>query len=170
MNTKDTKDTLRLLVDWECNLKCAYCCNEQQRFRKDITPIDSLSVINWDKYSFVCITGGEPLLFMDRVREVAALSKGFNIIYSNGLLWNQGIADKLSLWNIKAANIGLHYPKSFDQVIKNISSITTNISVRFHVWDKFKEEMLEKYPHVNFRFWTMDDCDRDNEDRFVLVK
>jgi organic radical activating enzyme len=162
-------DTLRLLVDWQCNLKCSYCCNEQQRFRKNIKPIKSLGVVNWDKYKFVCITGGEPLLFLDRVETVAKLSKGFNILYSNGLLWNQEIADKLESWGVKAANIGLHYPKSFDSVIKNISGLKTNISIRFHVWNKFKEEMLNKYPNTNFRFWTMDDCDRDNEERFVLV-
>lgn len=38
----------------------------------------------------------------------------------------------------------------------------------FHVWDKCKEEMVAKYPNVKFRFWALDDCERDNEDRFVL--
>jgi len=163
-------DTLRLLVDWKCNLKCPYCCNEQERFRKDIKPITSLSEINWSKYKFVCISGGEPLLFIDRVIEATKLSKGFNILYSNGLLWNQNISNRLSDSNIKAENIGLHYPKSFDSIINNVMSLKTNISIRFHVWDKYKEEMLTKYPNVNFRFWTLNDCDRDNEERFVLIK
>jgi organic radical activating enzyme len=162
-------DTLRLLVDWKCNLKCPYCCNEQDRFRKNIKPINNLNDIDWAKYRFVCISGGEPLLFIDRVFEVAFRSLGFNIIYSNGLLWNQSIADRLYDINIKAANIGLHYPKSFNSIISNILSIKTDISIRFHVWDKYKEEMLAKYPNVNFRFWTLNDCDRDNEERFVLI-
>lgn len=162
-------NTLRVLVDWKCNLKCSYCCNEQERFRKNIIPTP-FSSINWGKYEFICISGGEPLLFLDRVKMVCDKSQGYNIIYSNGLLWTAEIAKNLQTWGIKAANIGLHYPKSFDRIINNVTDCTkdTNINVRFHVWDQYKNEMLNRYPNISFRFWTMNDCDRDNEERIVL--
>ena len=110
-------------------------------------------------------------MFLDRVAEVSRLSKGFNIIYSNGLLWTPSMPEMLANMGIKAANIGLHYPNTFDRIIEKVSAynINNDLSVRFHVWDKYKEVILKRHPNVNFRFWTLDDCDRNNEDRFVLT-
>ena len=167
------KDTVRILVDWKCNLKCAYCCNEQERFRKNILPI-KLEDIDFSKYKFVCISGGEPLLFMERIKAVADKARehgAFIIIYSNGIYWTTEKAIQLKNWGIDAANIGLHFPTSFHSIIHRVELATLGlpISVRYHVWDKYKSEMEEKYPAIPFRFWTLNDCDRDNEDRFVLT-
>ena len=167
-----TIDTVRILVDWKCNLKCSYCCNEQERFRKNIIPIQ-LKDIDFSKYKFVCISGGEPLLFLNKIYEVCNLAQpnSFKIIYSNGLLWDTTKAIELVHRGVNAANIGLHYPKTFNTLIHRVEMATLGlpIKVRYHVWDKYKEEMIAKYPAMSFRFWTMNDCDRNNEDRFVLI-
>lgn len=166
-------DTARILVDWECNLSCTYCCNEQQRFRKDISPVH-VDYIDFSKYKFFAISGGEPLLFMNRIDYLMTKIvpvKGFSILYSNGILMTRPKADILHMMGIDAINIGLHYEKSFRHIIKNVSECTsrTRMSVRFHLWDKFKSLNLEnEFPDVVFKYWAMDDCDRDNEDRFVL--
>lgn len=163
------KNTARVLVDWECNLKCSYCCNEQQRFREDIHPV-KLSEIDFSKYKIVCISGGEPLLFLHKVKQVCDKAvSSVKILYSNGLLWNDKTADKLFDFGITAVNIGLHYPKSFDSVIKNVSASPGKLKIRFHVWNKYEISLAHYYPNVSFRFWELDDCDRDNEDRFVLI-
>lgn len=167
------KDTARILVDWKCNLKCSYCCNEQERFRKDILPV-KLEEIDFSKYKFVCISGGEPLLFMERIKAIADKARehgAFIILYSNGIYWTPEKAQQLEEWGIDAANIGLHYPHTFDLIMKRVKLATggLNISVRFHLWEKYKDDMLSKYPNAPFRFWTMNDCDRGNEDRFVLT-
>lgn len=164
------KDTARILVDWKCNLKCAYCCNEQERFRKDILPI-SLTDIPVESYKFVCISGGEPLLFLDRIKDITDRSTGFNILYSNGILWKKDTAAYLERVKINAVNIGLHYISSFEKIIKNVSELTEGspLSIRFHVNEEYATRMTDQYPNTNFRFWKMDDCDRDNEDRYVLI-
>ncbi len=77
-------DTIRILLFWECNLKCPYCCNENEHIKQQISTVD------------------------------------------------------------------------FD-------------SIRFHVWENYKNLNLEQiHPKANFRYWKMDDCDRENEDRVVL--
>lgn len=165
-------DTARILLDWQCNLHCTYCCNEQERFRKDITPVN-VNDIDFSAYKFFCLSGGEPLMFMDRIAQISGRipSSAFTILYSNGILLTKTKAIALYEDNIKAINIGLHYEKSFSHIITNVSKCTEGLdmSIRFHVWDKYKDLHLDDaYPNAQFKYWALDDCDRANEDRFVL--
>jgi len=165
-------DTARILVDWLCNLKCSYCCNEQERFRKDIKPIN-INDIDFNKYTNFCVSGGEPLLHIEKVKDVCSrIPKGkLIILYTNGLLINEANAALCESLGIIGMNIGMHYPKTFDNLIKNVTAATKNtaLKIRFHMQDIYEKEFTEKYTDVSFRFWKMDDCDRDNEERFVLT-
>ena len=170
---KSRRDTIRILVSWKCNLKCDYCCNEQERFRKDILPV-KLDAIDFSNYENVCISGGEPLLHLERVVEVMQAAKGkFQILYTNGLLLNNDIVKVLEEGGVKAVNIGLHYPSSFSRIINKAgeSFNESSISVRFHVWEKYRHMVLEKEigPRFGIKYWQMDDCERENEDRVVLI-
>jgi len=164
-------DTIRILVAWECNLSCSYCCNENHRFRKDIYG-SFLEEIDFKKYSNVCISGGEPLMFMDRIRQVCELSKDkFIILYTNGIYLDIEKAHQLELMGVNAINIGLHNPSSFVNIIERVIKNTANtkMKIRFHVWDKYENMNLpDKYPSCDFKYWAMDDCDRDNEYRVIL--
>lgn len=166
------KDTLRVLVSWECNLKCPYCCNEQERFRKDITPT-AFEDIDWNGYQNFCVTGGEPLLHMDLVEKVCAMIPAGKtvILYSNGLLFTSEKAAQLKAAGIEYVNIGLHYANSFANVIKKVTEACsgTGLKVRFHARDTYAPDLLFRFPDANFRFWVMDDCDRANEERIVLT-
>jgi len=167
------KDTLRILVDWKCNLKCPYCCNEQERFRKDILPV-KLEDIDFFKYENFCISGGEPLLRLDLIGEITKkIPWGCKtILYTNGILLTRKRAHLLDLWAVNAINIGLHYPKSFHKIIRRVTDEMGDIPipVRFHVWEGYRSMDLERqHPRVELKYWKMDDCDRENEDRVVLV-
>ena len=112
-------DTLRILVDWKCNLSCSYCCNEQPQIREQIKPV-SMKEINFTRYKVVCITGGEPLLFPLRVvaiSQLARFSKAFVVLYTNGTFLNATMADMLMRAGVQAINVGLHEPKAFGQII-----------------------------------------------------
>ena len=164
-------DTARILVGWACNLKCTYCCNEQERFRKDILPT-TLDKINWSQYNVFCVSGGEPLLAIGRIKEVCdRIPKGkLVILYTNGILLTSALAVLCESIGIAGMNIGLHYPATYDRLIKSVTEATKNttMKIRFHAQDIYEKELTTKYPNVSFRFWKMDDCDRVNEDRFVL--
>lgn len=164
-------DTIRILVDWKCNLACSYCCNEQAPIRAGIKPT-KLDDIDFSYYQNVCISGGEPLLFLSRVEAICQRAAGKTIIlYTNGTLLTPETAAFLQHWGVQYVNIGLHNPKSFTKLIQlaEFSFAGTNIKVRFHAQDKYADWLLPSYPLLDFRFWEMDDCDRGNEERVVLV-
>ena len=166
-------DTLRILVDWKCNLKCPYCCNEQEHNRSQFREV-TMNDIDFSQYANICISGGEPLMFINRIEEVTKrlTANQFAILYSNGILMTKEIAQRLAGMGIKAINIGLHYPKSFHKIIANVLACTENtgISVRFQVWDKYVDMNLETaFPTAKIKYWVMDACDRANEERVVLT-
>lgn len=163
-------DTIRLVVDWKCNLKCSYCCNERPDIQAQFTAKE-LSEIDFSRYNNVCISGGEPLMFKDRIFNICSmLDKQFVILYSNGLFMTEQTAKELDAAGVNAINVGLHYPKSFDKIIQNVLESTkdTKLSVRFHVWEKYRDLDLENKFNAIVKYWVMDECDRINEDRVVL--
>lgn len=113
-------------------------------------------------------------MFLDRIGQVVSriLNNQLIILYSNGILMTNEIAQYLDNLGIHAVNIGLHYPKSFKNIIRNVTKCTegTKLSVRFHVWENYKSMNLEQeFPNAHFKYWQMDECDRDNEERVVLT-
>ena len=57
---------LRLLVTPYCNRDCDLCCN--QNFDLDALPVIT-QADQFSKYTEISLTGGEPLLVYDKVRE-----------------------------------------------------------------------------------------------------
>lgn len=55
---------LRLIVDAKCNRRCAGCCNNQF----DITKLPVCT--DYTPYDEIILTGGEPMLFPDRIVEI----------------------------------------------------------------------------------------------------
>jgi molybdenum cofactor biosynthesis enzyme MoaA len=167
-------NTLRILVSWKCNLNCSYCCNEQEQFRKDIQPV-KLDDIDWNRYDSFCITGGEPLLNWQTVKQVCArVPKQRNplvILYTNGVLFGETIAKQCGDLEIRYVNVGLHSPSMFNTIIKQVAHAAQNtrLGVRFHAQDVYEADLTTRYPHLSFRFWKMDDCHRNNEDRVILI-
>jgi len=68
---KNTK--LRLLVTEKCNRHCEGCCN------KDIKPSQTISVNDISGYDTIMITGGEPMLFPNKLLHFlpSILKKGY---------------------------------------------------------------------------------------------
>ena len=55
---------LRLIITEECNRSCVGCCNNDFNLK-------NLPIVNMFKnYDKVIITGGEPMLYPDRVKQV----------------------------------------------------------------------------------------------------
>lgn len=165
------KDTLRVIIDWECNLNCSYCCNNIPRFRQQFREV-TLDELDFRNYKVICVTGGEPLLHLPKLHKVLnrCVKSNFVVLYSNGLLLNPVTAKSLEAAGVNAINVGLHVSLSFESLIKRITAATsgTSLSVRFHAQDLYQQALVKTFPTTQFRFWKMDECDRGNEDRVVL--
>lgn len=166
------KDTLRVLVGWDCNLACSYCCNKLPEVRAGITPA-KLEDLDFGKYKVVCISGGEPLLDIEAVQRVCEHSRQcLVVLYTNGLLLDRATAHRISADGVDAVNVGLHNPHTLVEDVKRILRATenTNLEVRFHVQECYARlaAYFDFSPRVDFKFWKMNDCARDNEDRVIL--
>lgn len=166
------KDTIRVLVSWECNMRCSYCCNKLPEVRSQIKPAH-LEGIDFARYQTVCITGGEPLLYPTRVRDVCQrvpIGK-LIVLYTNGIRLTGPTCQALASWGVSAINVGLHLPATFDWLIDRVRTATAGLglNVRFHVQDVHRD-LAARFPTAEFRFWKMDDCGRENEDRVVLTE
>lgn len=169
-------DTLRLILGWECNLTCPYCCNRIPEVQAQFRTL-RLDDINFEAYANICLTGGEPLVMLDRLEYVAFYAKFrnpsiFSILYTNGALLTKEVMNRLQRIGIRAMTIGLHQEDQFDKIVSSALSLAegTSVSVRFNVWEKLADKIVPRYPEATFKLWVMDACDRANEDRVVLAK
>ena len=177
------KDTLRVLVGWDCNLYCSYCCNLIPEIRKNIIPT-RLQDVEWDKYQTFCISGGEPLMDMKMVRNICKhIPEGrLIVLYTNGTLLTRPIAKSLVNLKVRALNVGLHRDafngmryliSGFAELIESTLDSTQDLplNVRFCVQNIYEEawNLSKCFPYTKFRFWKMNDCTRDNEDRIILI-
>lgn len=170
-------DTIRVLVSWACNRHCSYCCNEKPEIRRQFRLV-RLQDIDFSPYQTVCISGGEPLLNLERVKDICdRLDYGqFAVLYTNGDMLTRTTGRLLRSWGIAALNIGLHGPADFQKIPTVCFDMGgLGFSLRFHAQDIYEDTLRAKYGCCTavddnfFRFWKMDDCDRPNEDRVILV-
>lgn len=155
-------DTARIIITTKCNLNCEYCCNnipEVNRYFKNT----KLEDINFDAYKNICITGGEPMLSIDRIFKVLDKSNCKNVyLYTNGLLLNRYAAKILTLKGVTAFNIGIHD-------INNIPDLHIELkgfNVRFLLDEKYSYLILP--PSVQVKFYKMNECFMVNEDWYLL--
>ena len=65
----------RLIITLDCNRKCHYCCNTPEMLAS-ATHISDLSALK--DYDEICITGGEPMLYPEKVISISNTLKRYN--------------------------------------------------------------------------------------------
>ena len=167
-------DTLRMVLGWGCNLQCPYCCNNSIEILKQFRHV-GLDDIEYWKYKYFCLTGGEPLLMMALLDDVTYAiyrrnSMAYLILNTNGILLDRKNAMELCDCGIDAVNVGLHEPDQFEEIIKRCMAACqgTGLALRFNVWESYSDEVKVRHPEANIKPWVMNACDRGNEDRVSL--
>jgi pyruvate-formate lyase-activating enzyme len=124
--------TARVLITYDCNHNCEYCCNDYDIVQKSIRVIDDISLLK--DYEEVLITGGEPL---------------FRAEYLVGLLnrlREQNSEQKIYMYT------AFHH-KKFAQIYPLIDGVTLTL----HKDDQDISELL-----LNFQLDMMIDGERKN--------
>ena len=60
--------TARVIVTFNCERKCVYCCNKYGRIMAQATRISDISSLRG--FSTICVTGGEPLLSPEKTLSI----------------------------------------------------------------------------------------------------
>lgn len=176
---------LRIIVDWKCNRKCVYCCNEYKEIIDSFKKVKFTELINLlfeNQYEEIAVTGGEPLLFpykvlsvINTIKQVSPFSKIF--LYTNGDYINEDtFSEFINIFSqINGINIGLHnIPDNYklDDFIDLYRSFP-ELSVRFLVQDIHKETLERvhgrRLVYFSISYWKMDDClEMEKEHRVCL--
>lgn len=117
---------VRFIVTSVCNFNCIYCHNEWEEKERPTTGVEKeliRSIISSAKKlgaSEVDITGGEPLLEIERVKEILLTSKDENLwtnITTNGFYLEENLKN-LKNWGLK--EIHIHIPSLNSEKYKEI--------------------------------------------------
>lgn len=159
--------TAKVVISWDCNLSCDYCCNKYPEIRDSFQPI-TLEELSKTTYTDYELTGGEPLLDIERLRKVIQVLpfQSSRYIYTNGILLDTQKAYCLNLY-IKGINIGYHgIPLNWEELV-NIHRYC--IPLRLWIQDIDLTQFLLDL-NIPIKLWTKDkQCFNINTDRFVLV-
>jgi len=166
---------IRFIVTSACNFNCIYCHNEWEEKEKPFEKIDKElieSIISSAKElgaSKIDITGGEPLLEINRVKIILEISKKQNLwtsITTNGFYLKENL-DELKKCGLK--EIHIHIPslnsekyreimrgnsdldKVLDAIkssVEVISKVMINIPIEKGVNDKEIPEMIEYFGKI----------------------
>ena len=68
-DAKAVKTTARLIITFGCARACPYCCNNYKQIMSTAKPVRLEGLAG---YSEICITGGEPLLDVERTLKIVA--------------------------------------------------------------------------------------------------
>ena len=174
-NMKPDFETVKVVVGWNCNLDCSYCCNKLPHVRDSFQPVEmeDLLQLNYRDWE---ITGGEitlPEYFPKVVRLCYRLSlkpiKPNIYVYTNGYILTEEQLSILCSVGVGGINIGLH---------KRYGWVEWNRWYHYNklitLWIQDTEEDLlssSNYyfsPLFKIRKWSLSECDNINTARFVL--
>lgn len=119
--------TVALVLGMECNFRCSYCFEGQQKGKRVMTDETANQVIDFIKNTFnehkkklvLQIYGGEPLLYTNRIIYLAKQLKpyveqrGAELVIdliTNGSLLTPQVVDELNKWGLDGAKITIDGP------------------------------------------------------------
>jgi organic radical activating enzyme len=124
---KRCNNIARVIITEECERNCSYCCNKYESILKDAIRADSLEeIIN--KHDVICLTGGEPMLDIDRTLDIIKHIKEKapeKTLYLYTAKYDYRIEDIIPLVD------GIHYTMHENSTMKDIDDLAC-IQVTFH--------------------------------------
>jgi len=165
------KPSLRLLLWEECNRACEGCCNKQW----DLGALEVES--DFTKYDEILLTGGEPMLYPDRVIDtVAAIRKQTTCPIYLYTAWTQDIDALLRVNSIvNGLTVTLHteadVPRfnAFHRELLQQRNLTMN-SYRLNVFEEAKMPRRLLWPwQVKRDMEWIEDCPLPSNETFKRV-
>lgn len=132
-----TKTVARVILTFECDRGCDYCCNEYASVMSSAEPLRRFSDL-WH-YRAVCLTGGEPMIF---------------IPYST-IDWARRLKLELNVRQVYVYISAYRELKHIEKLLKYADGITYTLHEQSGAADEHAflafQEMTVKYPNKTFR-------------------
>ncbi len=170
------RNNCRVVLTDRCNLTCKFCCMRDTGTYWSFKTQTALWIAS-RRYDEIGITGGEPLLELEKLVQFICLLKYFNkdakiYLYTNGVLLNSETAATLKL----AGLTGINWIPKIKPTISTKESIcfvhNCLLPVRILIQDKLVDDDILQFAidnSIQVRQWTIGDCDdMKPEDRFRI--
>jgi len=146
---KEKISGVRFIVTSACNFNCVYCHNEWEEKERPKTGIEKelirSIIISAKKLcaSEIDITGGEPLLEIERVKEILLLSKKERLwtnMTTNGFYLEENLKD-LKNWGLKEIHVHIPSlnPQKYNQIMRgnsNLNKVLKSVKSAVNVLEK----------------------------------
>ena len=161
----------RLIITLDCNRKCHYCCNTPEMLAS-ATHINDLSVFK--DYDEICITGGEPMLYPEKVIDISNTLKRYN---NNKIYLYTAHAIGLPLVINRGSIDGIHYTlhnsvsASDFAYVQALAHIEKGVSFRAYILPGHKDIILldtSDWARLEIKPWIKDCPLSENETLFIL--
>lgn len=175
------KPKCRIKVTLGCNLKCSYCINKSEEYKKKWRYGKSIYDFGLDEYEYrsIVISGGEPLtlgfpVLRKRLGEIKILARNMPPIYlqTNGMLLSKEFVKEIDNY-IDGIGISVHNWDTFFHLKTRFMDISKIKPIRLYVENTkenndryFCGDNERKFPDV--RWWN--DGDFDNSEEIFVLK
>ncbi len=171
------RNNCRIVLTDRCNLDCSFCCMKEKDIHYSFINQTALWIAQ-QRYDEIAITGGEPLLELEKLVQFICLVKYFNpdakvYLYTNGILLKSETARILLTAGLDGINWSPHsYPslptkETMTFIHACLIPIRILVEDKFTIYDNILQYALNN--RMQIRQWTIGDCaDMKPEDRFRI--
>ncbi|KKN32346.1 hypothetical protein LCGC14_0814960 [marine sediment metagenome] len=170
------RNNCRVVLTDRCNLDCSFCCMKDKRIYYSFTNQTALWIAQ-QRYDEIAITGGEPLMELEKLVQFICLVKYFNpdakmYLYTNGMSLNYYEAFTLKTAGLTGVNWSpKEKPNSYYQEKMTFIHVCL-IPIRILIQDRLMDDDILQFAlnnNMQIRQWTIGDCDdMKPEDRFRI--
>lgn len=137
------KAKLRLLVTTQCNRNCSKCCNKDW----DMAGLPKISVTQAAKYNEIMITGGEPLLYPEKVNElmlaIISINPSARIFIYTANIRELASGSTLDSSLFSGVHVTLH-----EDITKHELQLLKYMQERYPITFKTKSMRLQIFPDI----------------------
>lgn len=170
------RNNCRVVLTDRCNLDCDFCCMKDKEMYDSFELLEAVWIAAME-YDEIAITGGEPLIELEKLVQFVCLIKYFNkdakiYLYTNGILLRNETAAMLKVAGLTGINWSpKEKPSAYDMM--RMSFIHACVTpIRILVQDILVDDNILNYALHNgmqIKQWTLGDCDdMEPEDRYRI--
>jgi organic radical activating enzyme len=174
---KKYRDNARVVITDECNKDCDFCCMKDENIHDSFKVVAPMYVAN-AQYDTVMITGGEPMLCLDKVIMFSSLIKYRNentkiYVYTNGELLSRHDASTMKLAGVTGLTVGPKKMMGIDDRDSLAFIHSCLMPIRILIQDILIGQRFIDWAgdqQIPYRTWTLGETchERDDEDRYRL--